>query len=640
MSLLAKHASRSYSVWGSRTVKTSAPFKKGLSVRFASWFVAWVVFLARVAAADGPGIEGKWKTSLGLVTISKEGDQYTAKFADARIPTVKGTLKDKVASLKSEDGKPKGEASVTLGGTGLSFTGSFRFPNGFQRVWQGFRPDPEAARGKTGEFAGPWLTNLGLMELEQDGETVKGRYALRGGSTLDGQVKGRHLDLHYQWFRDGSGWFDLANDGKTFEGAALGDGSSEWYGWKGRRAPEYVRHAPPRAGTIVDGSTRNLLTYSLRAPEGYKPGDPGKWPTIVILHGSNMNARAYVSTIAAAWPEIARNHLILGINGEMPSSTSETPQFNYTYVDFVGKSTYQGFPGTDRESPALVSEALAELKGVYPMGRLFVGGHSQGGWLTYSLLMNYPEMFAGAFPVSCGLLTQCEPSVFADPALREAQRRVPLAIVHASNDPIQGFGLSEAAARAFEDESWPAARLFTDDKSGHMFARLPVDRAIAWLAAMAADDPEVVIALAEREAEGGRFREAIAALNRARGMTVEARLGERVDRLGTMLDARARPGAAEYLPRIRADADGSWVDGFLAYRHDFEFAPSAREVMDVYAALRGKQEPEARRLMGEARSAFQNGKQDEGYRIYQQIVDKYHASSVYRDVRARLKSRP
>ena len=103
-----------------------------------------------------------------------------------------------------------------------------------------------------------------------------------------------------------------------------------------------------------------------------------------------MNGKAYVNTIAAAWPDIAKDYILLGINGETPSRLSgdDGPAFNYTYVNFVGKSTYGGFPGTDRESPALVREAMDDLKKAYPIPHYFVGGHSQGGFLTYSLLMN------------------------------------------------------------------------------------------------------------------------------------------------------------------------------------------------------------------------------------------------------------
>ena len=60
-------------------------------------------------------------------------------------------------------------------------------------------------------------------------------------------------------------------------------------------------------------------------------------------------------------------------------ATGAEPRFNYTYVSYVGRSTFKGFPGTDRESPALVAEALDDVREAYPVSRYFVGGHSQGG---------------------------------------------------------------------------------------------------------------------------------------------------------------------------------------------------------------------------------------------------------------------
>src|SRR5262249_2246982 len=157
-------------------------------------------------------------------------------------------------------------------------------------------PEPEPG---SGEFSGLWLTDLGLMELTRDGTRVKGRYALRGTSSLEGAVTGRHLDFRLKAFRTGPGWFDLDRGGTKFTGAGGTDGVAAWYGWKGRKADEFVHHAPLVAGKIVDGSTNGLLTYAVRAPEGYEAGAGKKWPAVLVLHGSNMNAKAYVNTIAA-----------------------------------------------------------------------------------------------------------------------------------------------------------------------------------------------------------------------------------------------------------------------------------------------------------------------------------------------------
>ena len=251
------------------------------------------------------------------------------------------------------------------------------------------------------------------------------------------------------------------------------------------------------------------------APEGYKAADGKKWPAIVILHGSNMNGKAYVSTLAGVWPDVARDYIILGINGETASNLSaDTPAFNYTYVNYVGRSTFRGFPGTDRESPALVHEALDELKSVYPIKHYFVGGHSQGGFLTYSILMNSPESIAGAFPISAGVIFQCEPSAYADLKLKAAQRAVPLAIVHGKTDPMVGFDSGSYAAGLFLDAGWPAIRFFADDNGGHMFARLPVGPAIRWLETMSSNDPKTLLDFADRRLKESAHRDAIAAVLR------------------------------------------------------------------------------------------------------------------------------
>ncbi len=422
------------------------------------------------ASGDEPTLSGEWRTSLGVVTFELDGDGLVATFANSQIARLKGSLTGRTATFRSGEGQSRADARLTLDDSGFSFAGSYRFANGRQSPWNGWRSDPDANKAETGRFDGLWLTTIGLMELGQTGEKVHGNYALRGTSKIEGTITGRRLDFHYRSFRDGNGWFDLSKDGTKLEGAAVSDGASEWYGWRGRRAPEYRRYVPLAAGKIVQGSTNGLLTYSVRAPEGYREGDSRRWPAIVILHGSNMNCDDYVNTIVVAWPDLGRDYLILGINGEFPSAIGEKPLFNFTYVNYVGRSTFRGFPGTDRESPVLVARALTELKQAYPIARYFVGGHSQGGFLTYSLLMNSPELIAGAFPISGGVIFQCEPAAYDDEAVRKAQRSVPLTIVHGRNDPVVDFGMGRYAANLFGESSWPAFHFFVSDTAGHMFA--------------------------------------------------------------------------------------------------------------------------------------------------------------------------
>jgi thioredoxin-like negative regulator of GroEL len=172
-----------------------------------------------------------------------------------------------------------------------------------------------------------------------------------------------------------------------------------------------------------------------------------------------------------------------------------------------------------------------------------------------------------------------------------------------------------------------------------MFGLLPVGEAIRWLEAMASDDSEVLLGFAEKQAEASRYRDAIAALRRANTLKPTDPQKARVDRLGKTIESRAKPAADAFLARIKSNADGSWVDGFLAYRDEFEFADAAREVMGAFESLRKRHEPLAQKAFGEARAAFQQGKPDQGYAKLQEIVDKDYAASLYRNIKEQLKSR-
>jgi predicted esterase len=594
--------------------------------------------VARACPAGEASFDGDWRTSNGIYRLKQKGSTVTGDGRGGKI-TLNGKVEGKKLTFEYQEGKAIADAHWTLDESGHSFHGEFKVRDGQRGVWQGWRPDPQARAGKSADLAGLWLTELGLMELELTGDQVKGRYALRGVSEIEGTVTGRRLEFNYKAFRPGRGWFDVSSTGTRFAGAAVVNGSPSWYGWQGRRASEFARHARLLAGKIVDGSTKGLLTYAVRAPEGYREGDGKKWPTIVILHGSNMNGKAYVSTIAAAWPDVARDYLLLGVNGEMPSAITDDPRFNYSYVNFVGRSTFRGFPGTDRESPALVAEALDELCQAYPVAKYFVGGHSQGGFLTYSLLMNYPERIAGAFPISAGVIMQCEPTAYTDEKLRTSQRSVPLAIIHGKNDPVVQFSAGEYAAGIFGEAGWPAFRFFADTtQAGHRFALLPVADAVHWLEAHTSNDLARLVDFAEQRMKTkGGYRDAVAAVNRARELKPDApkTVKARLDHLAGEINAKAAAGAKLYLTRIQdgSEQGNRWIDEFLAYRDDFEFAPAAREVMQAFNALRAKHNGPAQKALDEARVAFQQGKRDEGFARYREIVDRYYAANSYRNVK-------
>lgn len=386
----------------------------------------------------------------------------------------------------------------------------------------------------------------------------------------------------------------------------------------------------PVPETVVDGIARSGVTYHLRAPKGWDAARP--IPALLVLHGSNMNSKSYVETIVAAFPKLADDYLLIGIDGEnrAKGSTAENPAFNYSYVNWMGKSTYTGYPGTERESPALVSEALQELNQAIKISHVFVGGHSQGGFLAYCLFMHFPELFRGAFPASSAVIIQAEPTAFSDAAFRAAQRRNPIAIVHGENDGVVDFASSRYAHEIFEDDGFPAVRLFTDKNAAHMFARLPIEAAVRWLETMTAEGLPEVVAEAQKALADERHRDAGALLRRARELDKDGKSRAAIDALAKALDEKARPDGERFAAQIAAAKDGSWVDSFLDYRGKFATADAAQPALAAFEKLRAQQKQRADELFHGARGDFQKGDKDQGRDKYREIVEKCYASRWYR----------
>jgi predicted esterase len=392
-------------------------------------------------------------------------------------------------------------------------------------------------------------------------------------------------------------------------------------------------------GKIEDGTAKNGVTYHVRLPAKHDPKKPS--PALVILHGSNMNSKTYLETLLQAWPRLGDSYVLIGINGEQKGKggTDASPAYNYTYINFAGKSKYKGFPGTDRESPALVSEALKEIQLRVALSKVFVGGHSQGAFLTYSLIMNYPEQFAGAFPVSGGVIIQAEPTAYEKEDLRAAQRKLAIAIVHGENDEIVGFSQGKSTYESFLGDGFPMLRFFTHPTAAHMFAVLPVDAAIQWLEAMTSEDPAALVAFAEKQAAAKEWKDALAAADRAKQIDKGGKHTSKIKAVVGAADKEAAPKAKALAAAIASSKNDSWVADFDAFRSQFEFSDPAREVMAAYRKLHDEHEKPAETLFFSARGDFNSNKPDDGYKKCEELVAKYYASSYYRYAKVWLKNR-
>jgi len=220
----------------------------------------------------------------------------------------------------------------------------------------------------------------------------------------------------------------------------------------------------------------NGITWRIRAPKGFEPTK--QYSAIVFLHEGKGNATAGIQQFTKAWPEIANSHFLIGINGEQRNE-SDPNSFGYTYVDYVGRSKYKGFPGSDRESPALVAETLEQLGDRIAIEKTWIIGVGDGAFLGISMMMNFPELVDGVASINGGLLVQCAPEAYEDKPLIEQQKEIPLWLLHTKDRDDYALKYTESTNKALTEGGFEKLR-FTQTE-GKTLDELQLNEVIAWL---------------------------------------------------------------------------------------------------------------------------------------------------------------
>jgi predicted esterase len=477
------------------------------------------------------------------------------------------------------------------------------------------------------DFAGEWMGSFGPLRLKAEGEKLSGSSGWEEETKLSGAVEDGVAALEWK-SSDAAGTvrFERWSKAEILSGSYTSKqgGKGTWGAYR-KRAQKLVA----KPGEVSEGQTASGLRSYLRVPKSYARAKPKD--AILILHGSNMSARAYVDTLVGAFPKLAEDFVIVGLDGEQIAVGEKDGDFafNYTYVNFSGPGVGPLF--AQNQSPALVAAALQELTKDLGIERWFVGGHSQGGFLTYAVALFYPQLVAGAFPVSGNLLVQCEPDYFSDAKQMAAQRALPFAIVHGENDGIVEFSAATYSLDRFEDGGFPAVRLFADPHAAHMFARLPIEPAVSWLAAQSSADPQVLAELAQAELEGERPRTAAAAALRAQALKAKGAALASAQAVLKQLEKQAAAEQKALKKSMQANADGAWADAFLAYRSRHALLPSSKGLLERYAELRKAQEKQGDELFYAARNAGDDAQRKE---LHQQLLRTCYATKWYPLVRS------
>lgn len=214
-----------------------------------------------------------------------------------------------------------------------------------------------------------------------------------------------------------------------------GDLCPQTAGWK-----EDVSHCQPiplRYGYFapdLETARRNFFALDSNYGNEWDHAFPDKLPLVIWLHGMGEGATeprmAYTGNkvVAVSSDEIQRK-----LGGAAYVLAPQCP----TYWMNSGAENDQDISELTNEKSmyiealkALIDEFL-DLHPDIDRDRVYIGGCSNGGFMTMRMLKSYPGFFAAAYPV-CEAL---RPSDFSDEDIR-ALARMPIWFTQAENDPI------------------------------------------------------------------------------------------------------------------------------------------------------------------------------------------------------------
>ena len=360
-------------------------------------------------------------------------------------------------------------------------------------------------------------------------------------------------------------------------------------------ADEQVERVPEAAAPekVKPGQTALLkapkgMGYFLRVPKSYDPKAGAR--LVVFLHGSNMNGLDYVRSFEGKnWADDA---ILCCPNGE------------------EGKDPYGQNNFTFRSAP-LVADATEQVKKAFKTTVSYCGGHSQGGFLTYSVILNFPDLFQGAMPMAGDCWSQNEPNLWEDkPDIAKKQREIAIAVVHSKDDPVVKFEQGQHAYDCFRAAGWQKLRLFAPENAEHMFMVYPVDEVLAWLDAMCGVSGRGVEEQCAKWGGEGEWGWATAA----------ARASPLPKRPSTAPAEAAAAKAAAAMADAMKGKPIEWIPKWLEFWRIHGAAGAAHNLVATYLDRRQKQSSDGRKLFNEANVLFRQQKRDEAYKVLEKLL--------------------
>jgi polyhydroxybutyrate depolymerase len=194
---------------------------------------------------------------------------------------------------------------------------------------------------------------------------------------------------------------------------------------------------PTDAGSSVDAPGTDRGTIMLgpgdRPARAFVPSAEGEMPIVVLLHGYSINATLQDAYFRMTQRARERGFVLLLPDGTFDDSGN---RFWNALPGFLGRAS-------DVDDVAYLTSLVDEIEARYPIAtdRVYLMGHSNGGFMSYRLACDRAERFAG--------LVSLAGSSYADGASCTPSRPVSVLQIHGDlDDTILYDGIAGGYASA------------------------------------------------------------------------------------------------------------------------------------------------------------------------------------------------
>lgn len=226
--------------------------------------------------------------------------------------------------------------------------------------------------------------------------------------------------------------------------------------------------AKAKPETWYQAESKGGLHYAWKIPKGYDGKSPRN--LTVILHGTGLDWQwgPANSPVGVFRPD----DVVVSVDGTSPGQGQS-------------RLFLQG-----QKDVAAFAEFLGEMKGAFAVKDVFLYGHSQGGFFVTFFAGEHPELVQGVVAHASGSWLGID--------MGKKVRKVAIAFMHGTSDPVVPYGQSPAARDAYVQAGFERVLLRRLQFYNHWPNAVRATECLDWCEGMTTEDPAAALDAAQR----------------------------------------------------------------------------------------------------------------------------------------------